>query len=139
MTAAYADTQAQPSTPKAMLWTGRVLSALVVLFMAFDITVKLLNLPLVAETMAQLGWDAKFGPIIGVMELVIIALYLFPRTSVLGAVLFTGLLGGAVATHVRVGDPLVSHVLFGVYLGLFAWGGLWLRDARLRALFPWRR
>ncbi len=65
-------------------------------------------------------------------------LYVFPRTSVLGAILVTGVMGGAVATHMRVGSPLFSHILFGVYLGLFAWGGLWLRDARLRTIMPWR-
>jgi hypothetical protein len=64
-------------------------------------------------------------------------LYVFPRTSILGAVLVTGYLGGAVATHLRVGSPLFSHVLFGVYVGLMAWGGLWLREPRLRAVFPW--
>ena len=72
------------------------------------------------------------------MELVFVALYLFPRTAVLGAVLMTGVLGGATAAHVRIDDPLFSHILFGVYLGAFMWGGLWLRDPRLRALAPWR-
>jgi hypothetical protein len=127
------------ATPKPMLWTGRVLSALFTLFMAFDITLKLMGLKVVADTLAQLGWPASMGRVIGIIELLIMVLYLVPRTSVLGAVLMTGLLGGAIATHVRVGDPLVSHVLFGVYLALFAWGGLWLRDARLRAVFPVRR
>jgi hypothetical protein len=89
--------------------------------------------------MAGLGWPAGSGRAIGALELVLLALYLAPRTAVLGAVLMTGLLGGAVATHVRIGDPLFSHVLFGVYLGLFAWGGLWLRDRRLRGLMPLAR
>jgi hypothetical protein len=124
---------------RAMLWTGRVLTGLFVLFMAFDIAIKLIDLPIVDATMAGLGWPAGSGRAIGALELVLLALYLAPRTAVLGAVLMTGLLGGAVATHVRIGDPLFSHVLFGVYLGLFAWGGLWLRDRRLRGLMPLAR
>jgi hypothetical protein len=74
-----------------------------------------------------------------VLELVLITLYAIPRTSVLGAILLTALLGGATATHVRIGDPLFSHILFGVYLGIFAWGGLWLRNAALRAVMPLAR
>ena len=69
----------------------------------------------------------------------LLALYLLPRTSVLGAVLFTGLFGGTAATHLIAGNPVASHILFGVYLGVFAWGGLWLRDAQLRRIFPLRR
>jgi len=125
------------STPA--LWTGRALSALFVLFMLFDVTIKLLRLPIVEESMAQLGYPAGLGLPIGVIEALALVLYVVPRTAVLGAVLFTGVFGGAIASHLRVGDPLFSHTLFGVWLGLFAWGGLWLRDARLRALFPWRR
>jgi hypothetical protein len=128
---------AQP-TPRTMVWTGRALSAIFVLFMIMDVTVKLIGLPVVAQTMAPLGWTPdRLGPI-GPIELAALVLYVFPRTGVLGAILMTGVMGGAVATHMRVGDPLFSHVLFGVYLGVFAWGGLWLRDARLRAVLPWR-
>jgi len=128
---------AQP-TPRTMVWTGWALSAVFVLFMIMDVTVKLIGLPVVAQTMAPLGWTPdRMGPI-GPIELAALVLYVFPRTGVLGAILMTGVMGGAVATHMRVGDPLFSHVLFGVYLGLFAWGGLWLRDARLRAVLPWR-
>lgn len=119
--------------------TGYVLTGFFTLFMAMDITIKLIRLPVVATTMTALGWPPEAGLWIGVMELVIVALYLWPRTAVLGAVLFTGVLGGAIATHVRIGNPLFSHVLFGVYLGLFMWGGLYLRDAGLRAVFPLRR
>jgi hypothetical protein len=133
-------TVSQPaeSRPNIGLWAGRVLSGVFVLFMTFDVGIKLIRLPIVEQTMAQLGWPSGYGFTIGVLEAVFLALYLFPRTAVLGAVLFTGLFGGAIATHVRVGDPLVTHVLFGVYLGLFAWGGLWLRDPQLRKLFPVR-
>jgi hypothetical protein len=75
---------------------------------------------------------------LGLLLLLCTALYAWPRTAVLGAILLTGYLGGAVASHVRLGNPLFTHILFGVYLGIFAWGGLFLRDARLRALLPWR-
>jgi hypothetical protein len=122
-----------------MLWTGRVLTALFVLFMLMDISIKLIQLPVVEETMKALGWPPGWGLPIGVMELALLALYLIPRTALLGAVLLTGLFGATVATHLRLGNPLFSHVLFGVYLALFAWGGLWLRDASLRAVFPVRR
>ena len=124
--------------PKAMTWAGWALTGLATLFMTFDIAIKLVDLQIVRDTMVQLGYPPQLGRTIGVIELVCLALYLNPRTSVLGAVLFTGVMGGAIATHMRVGDPLFSHVLFGVYLGAALWGGLWLREPRLRALFPVR-
>jgi hypothetical protein len=132
-------TTARPS--KAMRWTGYVLSGLVVLFMLMDSGMKLVALPVVLETQAQLGWPDEAGMArgLGALLLACTVLYLIPHTSVLGAVLLTAYLGGAVATHVRVGSPLFSHVLFGVYVGVFVWGGLWLRDERLRALIPLRR
>jgi len=83
-----------------------------------------------------LGLPAHAGRGLAVMETIILLLYVVPRTSVLGALLFTGLFGGTMALHWRLGDPLLSHVLFGFYLALLAWGGLWLRDARLRRLLP---
>jgi hypothetical protein len=120
-----------------MLWTGRTLTGLFALFMlGASVTPKLLQLPVAEETMAQLGWPAGFAFTIGIIELVCLVLYLIPRTSVLGAVLMMGLLGGAMATQIRAGSPLFSHILFSLYLGLFMWGGLWLRDPRVRALFP---
>ncbi|WP_376099269.1 DoxX family protein [Roseomonas sp. CCTCC AB2023176] len=118
-------------------WARRVgvaLTGIFALFMALDVGIKLLGLPVVDETLATLGWPAGAGWWIGLLQLGLLALYLGPRTAVLGAVLMTGLLGGAVATHLRVGSPVATHVLFGVYLGLLAWGGLWLRDARLRSV-----
>lgn len=121
---------------KAALYTGRVLSGLFVAFMIFDVGIKLSGLPIVDETMAQLGWPSGYGPSLAGLEAVFTALYLFRRTSALGAVLMTGVLGGAVATHLRVGSPLFSHVLFGVYLGALMWGGLYLRDPRVRAVSP---
>lgn len=122
------------------VWTGRVLTGLFALFMlGASIAPKLLGMPVAAQTMVALGWKADYVLMIGLMELAFLALYLVPRTSFLGAVLMTGLLGGAMATQVRVESPLLSHELFSLYLGLFMWGGLWLRDPALRAQFPFRR
>ncbi len=118
---------------------GYILSALFVLFMIFDVTIKLMRLPIVATTMHDLGWMPAKAFTIGIIELVCVALYVVPRTAILGAVLMTGVLGGAVATHFRIDSPVFSHDLFGVYLGLFMWGGLWLRDEKLRGLFPYRQ
>jgi hypothetical protein len=123
------------------IWTGRVLSGLVILFLAVDGAMKLVPIAPVTEAMIQLGYPASadLARGLGVLTLVCTALYAFPRTSVLGAILLTGYMGGAMATHLRIGSPLVSHLLFGFYLGLMAWGGLYLRDDRLRALIPLRR
>lgn len=126
------------STPKPLLWVGRAMTGVFVLFMVFDTTIKLLSLPAVHDALTQLGYPAGLGFPIGVLEAILLVLYLIPRTSILGAVLFTGLFGGAVASHLRVGSPMFTHVLFGVYLGVLAWGGLWLHDDTLRALFPLR-
>ncbi|MDQ3124603.1 MAG: DoxX family protein [Pseudomonadota bacterium] len=123
------------------VWTGRVLSGLFVLFMlAASVAPKFLMADVVAEqNMTPLGWPAKYLLLIGLIELACVILYVIPRTSLLGAVLMTGLLGGAIAANLRIENPLFSHTLFGVYLGLFMWGGLWLRDASLRAVFPFRK
>ena len=124
---------------RTMLWTGRILTGLFALFMlGASIAPKLLRLPIAEETMAQLGWPAGYAFMIGLIELACLILYLLPRTSLLGGILMMGLLGGAMATQIRAGSPLFSHILFSIYLGLFMWGGLWLRDPRLRALFPIR-
>jgi hypothetical protein len=104
-----------------------------------DATMKLLALSVVLETSGPLGFPgATMARGLGMLLLVCTLLYAAPQTAVLGAILLTGYLGGAVATHVRVGDPLFSHILFGVYVGVFLWLGLYLRDARLRALVPLR-
>ena len=118
---------------------GRALSALALLFLAFDTAIKLAQMSVVAETLSALGYPADLGFAIGVVELVCVVLYAVPRTAVLGAILLTALFGGGIATHIRVGDPLFTHILFGVYLGLFVWGGLYLRNARVRALIPLAR
>jgi hypothetical protein len=123
-----------------LVWVGRVLSALFALFiLGASVAPKLLGLPVAEETMDELGWPPGYVLMIGIIELTCLVLYLIPRTSILGAVLFMGLLGGAMATHIRAESPLFSHVLFSIYLALFMWGGLWLRDPALRTLFPWRR
>lgn len=133
-------TRITPGGSKVALWTGRILSGLVIAFLVFDGAIKLVPLDIVIETSAQLGLpaNADFARTLGILTLVATALYAFPRTSALGAILLTGYLGGAIATHMRVGSPMFSHTLFGVYLGLMVWGGLYLRDERLRALIPFR-
>jgi hypothetical protein len=125
---------------KKSLLAGRIMSGLVILFFAFDAVFKFVKPapPPVVETMAHLGWSLSLAPVLGIILLVATALYVIPNTSALGAILLTGYLGGAVATHLRVGDPLFSHILFPTYLGLLLWGGLYLREPRLRALLPLR-
>ena len=118
---------------------GRALSALAIAFLAFDTAIKLVQMSVVAETLSALGYPRDLGFTIGVVELVCVVLYAVPRTAVLGAILLTALFGGGIATHIRVGDPLFTHILFGVYLGLFVWGGLYLRNARVRELLPLAR
>ena len=113
---------------------GIALTAIPVLFLAFDVAIKFTTGAPVAESMNQLGYPMHLAKTIAIIELVCLALYLIPRTSVLGALLFTGYLGGAIATHVRVENPLFSHILFPIYVAALLWGGLYLRDARVRAL-----
>lgn len=127
--------------PRWMTRTGWTLSTVATLFLLMDAGMKLPPLPVVGETMVQLGWpgDAGTARMLGVLTLVPTLLYVWPRTAMLGAILMTAYLGGAVSTHVRIGNPLFSHILFGVYLGLFLWGGLWLRSPALRAMLPIRR
>jgi hypothetical protein len=121
------------------LWTGRLLSGLVVLFLLFDGVIKLIPLDVVIETSRQLGIPTHLAFTLGVLTLAGTLLYAYPKTSVLGAILLTGYFGGAIYVHARAGSPLFSHTLFGVYLGILLWGGLYLRDERLRLIFPWRR
>lgn len=123
----------------AELWTGRILSGLIVVFLLFDGAIKLIPLDVVIETSRQLGIPTNLAFTLGVLTLTGTLLYAYPKTSVLGAILLTGYLGGAIYVHVQAGSPLFSHTLFGVYLGILLWGGLYLRDERLRLIFPWRR
>ena len=123
---------------KRSLWASYVISGLAAFFLLFDAIIHVMNIPPVVEASAQLGYPAQVFIPLGIIELICVLLYIAPRTSVLGAVLLTGYLGGAIAIHVRVASPLFSHMLFPVYIGLMIWGGLYLRDERLRALFPVR-
>jgi uncharacterized membrane protein YphA (DoxX/SURF4 family) len=117
-------------------WAGRILSAIVMLFMLFDGVTKLIQIAPVTDAFRQLGYPVTLAPVIGTIELIATFLYALPRTSTIGAILLTAIFGGAIASHMRLEDPLFSHTLFGVYLGLMSWGGLYLRDARLRTLVP---
>lgn len=118
---------------------GLVCTAVVALFLTFDMSLKVLRLAPAVEGTTALGYPAGSVFWIGIIELVCLAFYLVPRTAVLGALLMTGYLGGAIATHVRLSNPLLTHTLFPIYVALLLWGGLYLRDERLRALVPFRR
>lgn len=124
-------------TPASARRVGAVLSAVAVLFLSMDAVMKLFAMPFVLEASAQLGYPGtpEFARGLGAVLLACTLLYAWPRTATIGAVLLTGYLGGAIATHVRVSNPLLSHTLFGVYVALLLWGGLFLRDPRVRALF----
>jgi DoxX-like family len=126
---------------KPSLWLGRVLSGLVILFLLFDGAIKLVPWPVVTETMDRIGYGSseRLARSLGIITIVCTVLYAIPPTSILGAILLTGYLGGAMASHLRIGSPLFTHTLFGLYLGLLVWGGLWLRDKSLRASIPFRR
>ena len=119
--------------------TGATLSAVVAVFLFADAIMKLLRLEVVISTMRDLGWPESAVVPLGLLLLACTLLYALPRTSVLGAVLLTGYLGAAVATHARIGSPLFTHTFFGVYVGALMWAGLFLRDPALREIFPARR
>jgi DoxX-like family len=126
--------------PRVLLWTGRVMSGLVILFLLMDGAIKMVPIQPVIDSLKELGYPTSdsFARLLGIIVLVGTALYAWPRTALLGAIVLSGLFGGAIASHLRLGDPLLSHTLFGVYLGVLMWGGLWLRDLALRALLPLR-
>jgi DoxX-like protein len=126
------------TTSRKAVLCGRALSGLAIAFLLMDSVVKFLKPAPVIASSAQLGFPERLIGVLGVVLLACTALYAWRRTAVLGAVLLTGYLGGAVCTHLRVGDPLFSHVLFPTYLGAMLWAGLWLRDPRLRSLLPLR-
>jgi len=127
-------TQAVKST-KAV-WAGRVLSGLAVLFLIFDASVKVLKSPFAIEATTQLGYPESVVVTLGLIQIACLIVYLIPNTSVLGSILWTGYLGGAVATHVRVASPLFTHTLVPIYLAALLWLGLWLRDDGVRAVLP---
>ena len=120
---------------KKMLWAGRIMSALPVLGLLFSGGMKLAQPPGLAESFTHLGWPVNLALALGILELACTIVYVIPRTAMLGAILLTGYLGGAIATHVRIGEPFLPVILMGVLI----WGGLFLRDPRLRALMPLRR
>ena len=124
-----------PAPSTARRWAGRILTGLAVLFLTFDTVIKFVppNEEAIQATIS-LGWQLHHMPVIGTISALCLVLYLIPRTAVLGAVLWTGYLGGAIATHLRVDNPLFSHTLFPIYVAALLWGGLYLRDARVRAL-----
>ena len=119
---------------------GRILSGLVIVFLLFDAAIKLVPLAVVTETMDRMGYGSSenLARSLGLITIVCTVLYSVPPTSILGAILLTGYLGGAIASHVRIGSPLFTHTMFGLYLGLMVWGGLWLRDKNLQPLIPFR-
>ena len=130
----------RPKTARLRRRIGVALTSLAVLFLLMDAVMKLLALPVVLSSMGQLGFPGteQFARDLGAVLLVCTMLYAWPRTAVLGAILLTGYLGGAIAAHVRIGSPIFTHVLFGAYVAVFVWGGLFLRDERVRALFQQR-
>lgn len=131
------------STPAAPIETrprlGLAVSGLPVAFLIFDSSIHLAKIGPVVEAFERMGYPAALSRGIGVVESLCLLLYMVPRTSALGAVLLSGFLGGAISAHVRIGDPLFSHVLFPVYVAALLWTGLFLRDARVRALNPFSR
>ena len=122
-------------TPAGMLWTGRVISAVAVAMLLMSGVMKFTGSAQLKEGFAHLGWPDKLAVAIGVTEVVATLLYAIPQTSVIGAILLTGYMGGAIATHVRIGEPFIVQAGIGIAI----WLGLFLRDARLRQLIPWRK
>ena len=118
---------------------GYVVTTIAALFLTFDTVLKVLRLGPAVKATTDLGYPASTVLPIGIVELVCLALYLVPQTSVLGALMLTGYLGGAIATHVRAASPLFSHTLFPLYVALLLWGALYLREPRLAELLPYRR
>jgi len=127
-----------PATTRPRRWPGRVITAIPALFLAFDVAIKFANPPAVTEASIKLGLPPELAIVLGIVLGACLALYLVPRTAPLGAVLLTGYLGGAVLAHLRIGDPLISHTLFPIYVGALLWTGLYLRDDRVRRLLAAR-
>ncbi|PTM58696.1 DoxX family protein [Desmospora activa] len=123
---------------KSRLWTANIMSGVVILFMVFDSVMKFVKPAAVVKGTLELGYGEHHIAVIGTLGLLSTVLYTLPRTSVLGAIMLTGYFGGAVATQIRMDYPLFSHTLFPVYIAILAWGGIWLRDNKVRELFPFR-
>ena len=126
------------SSSKTSLWAGRIITGLIAAFLVFDAVIHLLKPAPVVEGFAKLGFPIRFAVPLGIIELVCVLLYGIPCTSIFGAILMTGYLGGAIAIQLPTGNPFFGEVLFPVYIGVFLWGGIYLRDDRLRTLVPWR-
>jgi len=126
------------SLSKKALWTGRIFGGLVTAFMTFDAVIHLLKPAPVVEAFAKLGFPLRLAVPLGIIELVCVLLYVVPRTSILGAILLTGYLGGAIAIQLPTGNSFFGEVLFPVYVGVIIWGAIYLRDERLRTLIPFR-
>ncbi len=124
---------------KTKIWIGRIFFIITILFLAFDGVIHMMDIPVVADAFAKLGYPATFAFQIGLIELICLALYIIPKTSILGALLLTGYLGGAVATNARVEAPLFSTVLFPVYVAILMWGALYVFDERVRSLLPFKK
>jgi hypothetical protein len=124
----------EPIVSKKRLWAGRIMSGIVVLFLIFDGVTKLMTIQPVVDGMRKLGYPVSLAPVIGAIVLICVVLYVIPRTAPLGAIVLTGFLGGAVASQLRIGMPLLGYTLFPIYLAALAWGGIYLRDGRVRAL-----
>lgn len=124
---------------KKTLWASRIMGGIVILFMLMDSIFKFIQPTEVVEGTLELGFAEHHILVIGILGLISILLYTYPRTSLLGAILLTGYWGGAVATHVRLDNPLFSHILVPVFLGILAWGALWLKDERVRNLIPFKK
>ena len=123
-----------------MVKAGWIMTALLLLFLLpASVAPKLMTASVAVDSLVSIGWPTRYLLMLGLVELGCLVLFVIPRTGLLGAILMTGLLGGAMASHLRAGSPMLSHTLFSIYLGLFMWAALWLRDERLRPLLPWDR
>lgn len=132
-------TATAPMVSKGRLWTARIMGGLVIAFMLMDGIFKLIPNDTVTAGTVELGYKAHHIPVLGMLGLLSILLFAVPRTQILGAILLTGYFGGAIATHVRLDNPLFSHILFPVYLAVLAWGFLWLRNETLRKLIAGKK
>jgi hypothetical protein len=139
MTTTIETTTNAPVVSKGRLWTARIMGGLVIAFMLFDSIFKFIPNEQVTAGTLELGYQAHHIPVMGTLGLLSILLFIIPRTQILGAVLLTGYFGGVIATHLRLDNPLFSHILFPVYLAVLAWGSLWLKNEQLRKLFPIRK
>jgi hypothetical protein len=138
-TAATFESTSIAPVSKGKLWTARIMGGLVIAFMLMDSIFKLIPNDIVTAGTVELGYQAHHIPVMGVLGFLSILLFAIPRTQILGAILLTGYFGGAIATHIRLDNPLFSHILFPVYLAVLAWGSLWLKNETLRKLIAGKK